>query len=66
VIAMFCAAGDCIQHPSLADGRWREVLDSDTAAHGGRGHLNPGDLETGHGTFTAVLPVNAVLVFEQV
>lgn len=59
-------AGYRIQHPALADGRWREVFNSDAPVYGGRGLFNPGDLDTAHGTFTAVLPANAILVFERV
>jgi 1,4-alpha-glucan branching enzyme len=59
-------AGYRIQHPALADGRWRELLNSDAAAYGGRGLLNSRDLDAAHGSFTAVLPANAIAVFERV
>ena len=58
------AAGYRIQHPA-ADGSWQEIFNSDAREYGGSGLTNAGTIEAAHGSFTALLPANSVLVFER-
>ena len=58
-------AGYRIQHPAIADGRWLEIFNSDARDYGGSGLINAGTIEAAHGSFTALLPANSVVVFER-
>ena len=50
----------------VADGRWREVFNSDAALYGGWNDGNGGaDLPSGSGRFTAVLPRAGFVVFRR-
>lgn len=60
------ADGYRIQHPLLADGSWREVLNSDAAAFGGGGLENIGPVASGHGALTVRLAANTVAVLQRV
>jgi 1,4-alpha-glucan branching enzyme len=57
-------AGYRIQHPAIADGRWQEIFNSDAGGYGGSGLTNAPTIEAAHGSFTALLPANSVVVFE--
>ncbi|RAI44231.1 alpha-amylase family glycosyl hydrolase [Rhodoplanes roseus] len=59
------AAGYRIQHPALADGTWREVLNSDAPEFGGTGLLNPGAIDSRQGGLTVLLAANSVVVLER-
>ncbi|MDC7788499.1 alpha-amylase family glycosyl hydrolase [Rhodoplanes sp. TEM] len=60
------AAGYRIQHPALADGSWREALNSDAAVFGGGGLVNAEPVTSAHGALTALLAANAVVVLERI
>lgn len=49
--------------PLPADGRWREVINSDAAAYGGSGKGNMGAIVAQHGAAQVVLPPLATVMF---
>jgi 1,4-alpha-glucan branching enzyme len=57
------ADGYRIQDSRIADGQWREVLNSDAMNYGGRGLINPGLISSQGGVVTPVIPANSVVVF---
>ncbi|MBI5111237.1 MAG: alpha amylase C-terminal domain-containing protein [Rhodovulum sp.] len=59
------AAGYRIAHPALADGQWREVLNSDARMYGGSGLVNPAPVSSQHGAVTVLLPATAVVVLQR-
>ena len=52
-----------IQDSRIADGQWREILNSDATNYGGRGLINPDPISSQGGAVTPVVPANSVLVF---
>ena len=54
-----------IRSSRIADGAWREVLNSDAQVYGGQGLGNPGTLRSAGGTFAPRVPANSVLVFQR-
>ena len=57
------ADGYRIQDSRIADGQWREILNSDATNYGGRGLINPDPISSQGGAVTPVVPANSVLVF---
>ncbi|MGA7428038.1 MAG: alpha-amylase family glycosyl hydrolase [Rhodoplanes sp.] len=60
------ADGYRISHKALRLGVFVEVLNSDSAAYGGKGVTNPRRLISAHGDFNAHLPANGIVVFQRV
>ena len=54
-----------IQDSRIADGRWRELLNSDAPQYGGSGLLNGGDITSSGGTISFDIPPNSVLVLRR-
>jgi 1,4-alpha-glucan branching enzyme len=54
-----------LQDSRIADGRWREVFNSDAAEYGGTGLLNDGPIASTGGIITVAIPANAVLVLQR-
>jgi 1,4-alpha-glucan branching enzyme len=54
-----------VQNARIADGAWREVLNSDAHQYGGSGLLNRDNLRSTGGVFTPRLPANSLLVFQR-
>jgi len=52
-----------IQSSRIADGRWREIFNSDTAGYSGSGLVDADLIASAGGVFSARLPANSVLVF---
>jgi len=59
------ADGYEIRNSSIADGDWREVLNSDASSYGGGDLGNPDGLRSTGGRFSPRLPANSVLVFQR-
>jgi len=59
------ADGYAISHPSLGDGAWTEVLNSDAAIYGGAGVCNGGAIRASGGRLTARLPANGLLALQR-
>ena len=59
------ADGYRIQSSRIADGRWREIFNSDTTSYGGSGLLDPDPITAAGGVFSVRLPANSVLVFQR-
>ena len=59
------AGGYRIQSSRIADGRWREIFNSDTAGYGGSGLVDADPIPSAGGVFSARLPANSVLVFQR-
>lgn len=59
------AAGYRFQDPRIADGRWREVFNSDAVAYGGGGLGNAGTVASSGGAITVNVPANGVLVLQR-
>lgn len=59
------ADGYRIQSSRIADGRWREIFNSDTAGYGGSGLVDADPIPSAGGAFSARLPANSVLVFQR-
>lgn len=57
--------GYSIRNARIADGAWREVLNSDAQQYGGWGVENPGTLRSTGGVFSPRVPANSVLVFRR-
>jgi 1,4-alpha-glucan branching enzyme len=53
------------QDSRIADGRWREVFNSDAVEYGGSGLLNGGTIASQGGTLTVNVPANCVLVLQR-
>ncbi len=59
--------GYSISHPSLSDGRWKEIFDSDSSRYGGDNVGNDGDeIPSSGGTLSAVIPANGIIVLKRV
>jgi len=58
-------AGYRLQDSRIADGQWREILNSDADAYGGTGLLNPDPIASGGGVISVNLPANSVLVLQR-
>ncbi|WP_089726815.1 alpha-amylase family glycosyl hydrolase [Candidatus Thiosymbion oneisti] len=58
-------AGYEIRNGSIADGTWRELLNSDASVYGGSGLGNAGGIHSLGGVFTPRLAANSVLVFQR-
>ncbi|MBL8667133.1 MAG: alpha amylase C-terminal domain-containing protein [Rhodospirillales bacterium] len=58
-------AGYRLQDSRIADGQWREILNSDADAYGGTGLLNSNPIASGGGVITVNLPANSVLVLQR-
>jgi 1,4-alpha-glucan branching enzyme len=54
-----------VRNTRLADGAWREALNSDGDVYGGWGLDNPGTLRSSNGVFVPRIPANSVLVFQR-
>ena len=54
-----------IQSSRIADGRWREIFNSDTTGYGGSGLVDADPIPSAGGVFSARLPANSVLVFQR-
>lgn len=54
-----------IQDSSIADGSWREVLNSDAPQYGGGGMLNDGQITSAGGAIMVDVPANSVLVLRR-
>ena len=54
-----------INSTSLPDGRWRELLNSDALAYGGRGSGNPGELHSAGAAITPRIAPNSLLVLQR-
>jgi len=54
-----------IQSSRIADGRWREIFNSDTAGYSGSGLVDADLIASAGGVFSARLPANSVLVFQR-
>lgn len=59
------ADGYRIQSSRIADGRWREIFNSDTTGYGGGGLVDADPIASAGGVFSARLPANSVLVFQR-
>lgn len=59
------ADGYEIRNSSIADGSWREVLNSDAGIYGGWGLANPDPIRSAGGVLNFRVPANSVLVFER-
>ena len=59
------AGGYRVQSPRIADGRWREIFNSDTAGYGGDGLVDAEPVTAVGGVFSPRLPANSVLVFQR-
>ncbi len=60
------AHGYEIRSSRIADGSWREILNSDAQPFGGGGVVrNPDTLRSAGGAFTPRIPANSVLVFQR-
>ena len=57
--------GYAIRHGLIADGAWREILNSDSNRYGGTNLTNDGVLTSNGGVLTPRLPANSVLVFQR-
>jgi 1,4-alpha-glucan branching enzyme len=57
------ADGYRIQDARIADGQWREILNSDATDYGGWGFMNPQPISSQGGAVTPVVPANSVVVF---
>ncbi|MFO1145712.1 MAG: alpha amylase C-terminal domain-containing protein [Rhodospirillales bacterium] len=58
-------AGYRLQDSRIADGQWREILNSDRDIYGGTGLLNPDPIASSGGVITVNLPANSVLVLQR-
>jgi 1,4-alpha-glucan branching enzyme len=56
------AEGYRIQDAHLADGQWREILNSDATDYGGQGLLNRDPISSQAGIITPIVPANSVLL----
>ena len=56
----------CIRDARIADGAWREVLNSDADCYGGWGRVNAGTIGSSGGALTARLPANGLVVLQRV
>ena len=54
-----------IQDTRIADGRWREIFNSDADAYGGSGLSNAGSLESSGGAINVTIPANSVFVLQR-
>ena len=54
-----------IQDTRIADGRWREIFNSDADAYGGSGLSNAGSLESSGGVINVTIPANSVFVLQR-
>lgn len=54
-----------VRNSRIADGAWREVLNSDAQTYGGWGLENPVTLRSAGGVFAPRIPANSVLVFQR-
>ena len=54
-----------LQNANIADGRWREIFNSDAPAFGGSNMLNAGDIRSAGGELTLNIPANSVLVLQR-
>jgi 1,4-alpha-glucan branching enzyme len=54
-----------IRSSRIADGAWREILNSDRSIYGGNGLGNPDVLRSAGGVVTPRVPANSVLVFQR-
>jgi 1,4-alpha-glucan branching enzyme len=57
--------GYTIQDWRIADGRWREIFNSDAAAYGGSDLRNEGALTSAGGVLTVNVPANSLLVLQR-
>jgi 1,4-alpha-glucan branching enzyme len=57
------AGGYRIQDARIADGQWREILNSDATNYGGQGLINPDPISSQGGVVTPVVPANSIVVF---
>jgi 1,4-alpha-glucan branching enzyme len=57
--------GYAIFSSRIADGAWREVLNSDAPVYGGAGLANGGPVRSSAGTFVPRVPANGVVVFQR-
>ena len=53
------------QDSRIADGRWREIFNSDAAAYGGSDLRNDGSIASTGGVLTVNVPTNSLLVVER-
>ncbi|SER89171.1 1,4-alpha-glucan branching enzyme [Sphingobium sp. YR768] len=57
--------GYVFAHPAIADGLWREVLNSDDARFGGSGMINSAPLQASDSRINPRLPANAIIVLQR-